>query len=83
MKYIYGILGLIVLISTSTKLTKKQSSLPVDDRIMCEVECASRNLPCLSVVDKIVYEGSTEKSQIISKQTFFVCFKHTEESYPT
>lgn len=82
MKYIF-IISAILLVLTSSNKEKKEVNTLLNDRAICEIKCAMRNLPCLSVVEKIVYNGNTENSQILSKETFLVCLKYAEEYHPT
>lgn len=82
MKYIFMLTAILLTLTSSNK-GKREVNASLDDRAICEIKCAMRNLPCLSVVDKIVYNGNTEKSEIVSKETFLVCLKYTEEYHPT
>ena len=78
MKYI--ILSLL-LITASAAFQKNKVKL--NERVMCEIQCAERQLPCLAVVDKIIYDGNTEEAKIISKQTYSVCLEEPVEFNPT
>lgn len=61
----------------------KINFMPLKDKQICQMICASKNLACIGVLDKIVYDGETENAKILSKQTISVCLQYPEEFNPT
>lgn len=87
MKYFLFSIITVVLFSSSIKEPLSNGNttnlFPIDYRYSCEITCSGRGLTCLGVLDKTVYDGKTEKSKVLSKETISFCLQYPEESNPT